>query len=907
MKQNSLLAILSAVALVLSAEAKFAPSPALARNRLQLYVLMGRSDMAERDVGRTPVPRYGMLDAAGVWSDGLVAYTLGESLAASGPIHWVGLLPCAQKGSAAERWLPGGDLYAAALARVREGMKKGFPTAVVWLPDDEAKDESATLLKIMTQLRKDLAFGEVRVAIGEYGSTAVGDAVAAKLSNTVAVPLVRGDAKASFDRLADALKGSVDATVTSVVSPLRAFADGRELHVNAARLSAFPMNQEWPGYQRPIDQTKIGYFASFPVDGKSVTFALDIPGGVPQDLRIRPLGVTHPTRVEGDRLYVTVTKPEQFVIECGAKGPQFHVFADPPFRYEHVRDEIYFGPGEHDAGIIAPKSGQTVCIDEGAVVYGTIYCLNVKDVRIVGRGILDASKLHRGDKKSKAYAFCRANGFDTDATARVNCCFTANNSSNVSVEGITMRDSCRWTMLVWRGSSQIHFDNVKIIGQWRYCTDGLDVWGCRGVTVRNSFIRSFDDCIVARGVPGRTTGDYLVENSVLWCDWGKSLEVISDGGDCDFENILFRNNRLVDVNSSGCTLSIMGARAGTYRNILYKDNEVDVCEPAWHNQLQRMPGEKFGFKSRHGACAVNIFATSRKDGNGKDVPGYPDGRKVRLENVVVDGVKVYGEKANVTASVWNKTDYQDFSGVVLTNLDACIKVKRDIYQEKSDAEKNFSVDMNRMGKAAYEEGGKGGPYRVLIYGNSFLKHRPLPSIGWTNDWGMAASCREKDFAHLLLKKMEVRLGAAPDYRLRSLYWFEKDFPHFDVARELAGDIAYKPDYLIVAIGENVGVLREKADQDLYRARLIELVKAFQADGRTPRVIVRAPAWPNETKSKLMLEAAQATGARFVDCGQLKADKSNLAIGLFKHPGVQMHPGDKGMAVLADLIGNQLFD
>jgi len=128
-----------------------------------------------------------------------------------------------------------------------------------------------------------------------------------------------------------------------------------------------------------------------------------------------------------------------------------------------------------------------------------------------------------------------------------------------------------------------------------------------------------------------------------------------------------------------------------------------------------------------------------------------------------------------------------------------------------------------------------------------------------------------------------------------------------VKRELATDIAYKPDYVVIAIGENVGSMREKVDQDLYRARLIELVKAFQADGRTPRIVVRAPAWPNELKSKLMLEAAQATGARFVDCGELKADKSNLAIGLFKHPGIQMHPGDKGMAVLADLIWGQLAD
>ena len=44
------------------------------------------------------------------------------------------------------------------------------------------------------------------------------------------------------------------------------------------------------------------------------------------------------------------------------------------------------------------------------------------------------------------------------------CCFTALASTNVTVEGVVMRDSCRWTMLVRNGSEGITFDNVKVIG-----------------------------------------------------------------------------------------------------------------------------------------------------------------------------------------------------------------------------------------------------------------------------------------------------------------------------------------------------------------------------------------------------------------------------------------------------------
>ncbi len=47
---------------------------------------------------------------------------------------------------------------------------------------------------------------------------------------------------------------------------------------------------------------------------------------------------------------------------------------------------------------------------------------------------------------------------------------------------------------------------------------------------------------------------------------------------------------------------------------------------------------------------------------------------------------------------------------------------------------------------------KKGP-RVLFVGNSITLHGPRPQIGWTNNWGMAASARDKDYVHLLQKRI----------------------------------------------------------------------------------------------------------------------------------------------------------
>ena len=53
---------------------------------------------------------------------------------------------------------------------------------------------------------------------------------------------------------------------------------------------------------------------------------------------------------------------------------------------------------------------------------------------------------------------------------------------------------------------------------------------------------------------------------------------------------------------------------------------------------------------------------------------------------------------------------------------------------------------------------RGGVKKVLFFGNSITRHEPALHIGWTGDWGMAASSIEKDFVHIVVDELDKKYG-----------------------------------------------------------------------------------------------------------------------------------------------------
>ena len=336
--------------------------------------------------------------------------------------------------------------------------------------------------------------------------------------------------------------------------------NGNPVFVYQARVSKYPVNQIWPGHQRPVEQTEMASFAYFNIS-KEVVVRITSEKEI-QSIDIRPKEFGIKPKVEGKTIEFKLLKPMQFVVEVNGYHHALHIFANPPETTTIDKSDPnvhYFGPGVHEAGIINVKSNETVYIDEGAVVYGMIKGENARNVTIAGRGILDASKFKRGE---------------------VPAMIALKQVTHSSVSGIILRDSPLWTIIPTNCDSLV-FNNLKLIGHWRYNSDGLDIVNCRNIQFKNTFIRTFDDNIVVRGTrkaylePYKIIENISIDSCVLWNDWGRAIEIGASIVADTIRNITFSNCQIPHF--TAVALDIQNCDRGHIRDIHF--NNITIEDP----------------------------------------------------------------------------------------------------------------------------------------------------------------------------------------------------------------------------------------------------------------------------------------------------------------------------------------
>ncbi len=188
--------------------------------------------------------------------------------------------------------------------------------------------------------------------------------------------------------------------------------------------------------------------------------------------------------------------------------------------------------------------------------------------------------------------------------------------------------------------------------------------------------------------------------------------------------------------------------------------------------------------------------------------------------------------------------------------------------------------------------------RMLFVGNSITMHEPNAEIGWPHRWGMAASSAENDYVHKtasLLGNVSACVGQLSDWEV-----------HYDTGlaalqQRLQEIKDFSADIVVVRMGENMpGDKLATIDPKPYIKELI----AWLSEGAR-QVIVTDNFWRREQLDRVFEEICAEEGYTFCRISDLYDDKRTMALGLFEHKGVALHPSDYGMEQIARRIAEKV--
>ncbi|BFK96953.1 glycosyl hydrolase family 28 protein [Alistipes onderdonkii] len=239
----------------------------------------------------------------------------------------------------------------------------------------------------------------------------------------------------------------------------------------------------------------------------------------------------------------------------------------------------YYGPGEHTEGIIVLTEGQTLYVDEGAVLYPQNIQVRGNGVTIAGRGVISGEKMrHWGEEFSNADVMIDVQGNKHEG-----------GYTDFRIEGVTMIDAPSWCLRVMN-TDNVAIENINMI-HWDLNGDGIDLCTVTGATINDCMLRAYDDCITLKvrsnADPYGNVHDIRITNCIIWGDYARGIVVGPECGNVwwasgDIRNIEIRNCTVLEA-ARGQALAIMQelgdfSEAGgpaLIDNVLFEDCVVD--------------------------------------------------------------------------------------------------------------------------------------------------------------------------------------------------------------------------------------------------------------------------------------------------------------------------------------------
>ena len=302
---------------------------------------------------------------------------------------------------------------------------------------------------------------------------------------------------------------------------------------------------------------------------------------------VRPsaYGITTKESASSNTVEFTLPAYEKRKVSVEFDGDRYHNLFLMPSRPDTRKPEVsggnvsYYGPGEHTEGIIVLTEGQTLYVDEGAVLYPQNIQVRGNGVTIAGRGVISGEKMrHWGEEFSNADVMIDVQGNKHEG-----------GYTDFRIEGVTMIDAPSWCLRVMN-TDNVAIENINMI-HWDLNGDGIDLCTVTGATINDCMLRAYDDCITLKvrsnADPYGNVHDIRITNCIIWGDYARGIVVGPECGNVwwasgDIRNIEIRNCTVLEA-ARGQALAIMQelgdfSEAGgpaLIDNVLFEDCVVD--------------------------------------------------------------------------------------------------------------------------------------------------------------------------------------------------------------------------------------------------------------------------------------------------------------------------------------------
>lgn len=329
------------------------------------------------------------------------------------------------------------------------------------------------------------------------------------------------------------------------------------------------------GVSIQILRTDAADFANFiydPTDGP-VEIVVERQLGPIAAAKVRPRRHAIRSAIDGPALRFSLSQPLKLAIEIDGLRPLF-LWANPPETDRPSPDDpnvLYYAAGQtYEVPELELQSGQTLYLEGGAVLKGSIRAKEAENIAIRGHGILDGSY------------YLRSRGESSRSILLDRC-------RNVDIRDIAMIRPSTW-MVTLGCCRDVRVRNLKQIGEV-VSSDGIDVVGSQDVTIEDCFLRNNDDCIVVKAFRfGRTDpnaagpdfrqnpSNILAQNCTLLNDRaGNAMEIGHELSVDRVSDITFRDIDVLSVHGHGAVFSIHNYDRSTVENVLWEDIRIEHC------------------------------------------------------------------------------------------------------------------------------------------------------------------------------------------------------------------------------------------------------------------------------------------------------------------------------------------